>query len=590
MRSANTFAILKQIGKKCANEKAGYAGLCLPSHSYRVNLFENNNGLRALTFIENCNLANRARLFHTTSSNLVFKSRHPDVQIPNMSIPEFVLDSKFTTKPALIDGVTGRTLNFNQVKDSVWRLASGFSRLGFKKGDVLMIISENSIEFMLVFHAIMWIGGTVTTCNPHYLVPDISKQAVDADVSYIFCSHLYSGKAHEVSEHMHTIKKVITVGQVDGLIPLTILLEDDGSEFPKNVDIDYKTHTALLPYSSGTTGMPKGVMLTHYNEVANAVQSDIPNFLLNRDVEKHLGLLPFYHIFGIIVHCICSMKDGQTTVIIPAFDPKIFLDCIQRYKIGMTHIVPPIVMFLNKHPMVKRFDMSSLKRLVCAAAPLGAESVHEFHEKYPNCVLGQGYGMTETSPVVTMNQIPTCKTKPASSGTAVPNTFLKVVDIYNNELGPGEKGELCIKGPQLMKGYHKNPEATANMIDSEGWLHTGDICTIDEDGHLFVVDRVKELIKYKGLQVPPAELEALLCSHKAVGDAAVVGVPDHEAGELPKAFVALKPGAKVTAEEIHKFVDERVVQYKRLRGGVVFLPQIPRSPAGKILRRELKNL
>lgn len=255
----------------------------------------------------------------------------------------------------------------------------------------------------------------------------------------------------------------------------------------------------------------------------------------------------------------------------------------------MMHVVPPIVLFLNKHPMADKFDLTSIRRVFSAAAPLGKEMVEEMHSKRPYCTIGQAYGMTETGPAVTVNPQLTCRTKPASSGAPLPSTLLKIIDEKGKECVDGVHGELCIKGPQLMKGYYKNPTATAKTIDTEGWLHSGDIGYL-EDGHLFIVDRVKELIKYKGLQVPPAELEAILCSHNSIADAAVIGIPDDEAGELPRAYISLKPGFTVDPNDILKFVEKQVVSYKRLRGGVIIIETIPRSPTGKILRRELRSM
>jgi len=271
-------------------------------------------------------------------------------------------------------------------------------------------------------------------------------------------------------------------------------------------------------------------------------------------------------------------------VTIPRFDLEQFLQVMQDYGVALAHLVPPIVLALAKHPIVDRYDLSKLKMIISAAAPLGEDVARACAERL-GCPVLQGYGLTETSPATHVSPEVPEKIKPAAVGPCVPNTESKVVDISTGaELGPDQNGEIWVRGPQVMKGYLNNPEATAATIDAEGWLHTGDIGYADEDGYFYIVDRVKELIKYKGFQVAPAELEALLLSHPAIADAAVIPSPDEEAGEIPKAFVVLR--GEVTADEIMAFVAERVAPHKKIRR-VEFVEQIPKSAAGKILRRVL---
>lgn len=257
----------------------------------------------------------------------------------------------------------------------------------------------------------------------------------------------------------------------------------------------------------------------------------------------------------------------------------------------MIYAVPPMVHFLNRHPLAAGADLSSVVRIISAAAPLGKESIQEFHSKHKQCVLGQGYGLTETGPAVSINPMKEAVGNPGSSGKPLPMTELKIVDLEDSsrELEVGEEGEICTRGPQMMLGYLKKPKDTSEMIDKDGWVHTGDIGYVDKEKNVYVCDRVKELIKYKALQVPPAELEAILAVHPAVLDACVVGVPDPEAGEIPKAFVVLRQDGSTTAKEIQQFVADKVVSYKKLRGGVEFVKEIPRSAAGKIIRRILRE-
>jgi acyl-CoA synthetase (AMP-forming)/AMP-acid ligase II len=335
-----------------------------------------------------------------------------------------------------------------------------------------------------------------------------------------------------------------------------------------------------LPYSSGTTGLPKGVMLTHHNLVSNILQSSIALDVGAEDTM--LGVLPFFHIYGMVVIMNLGLHYGATIVTMPRFDLEQCLDAMQRHRISFANVVPPIVLALAKHPIVDNYDLSALRTVFSGAAPLGTEVAQAVATRL-GCIVKQGYGLTETSPVTHAVRLGSAQT--AGIGPPLPNTESKVVDLATGEeLGPDQEGEICIRGPQVMKGYLNRAEATAAMIDAEGWLHTGDVGYADAHGDFFIVDRVKELIKYKGMQVAPAELEAVLLTHPAIADAAVIPLRDEEAGEVPKAFVVLK--GELSADEICRYVAERVAPYKRLRS-IEFIDQIPKSPSGKILRRVL---
>jgi len=357
-------------------------------------------------------------------------------------------------------------------------------------------------------------------------------------------------------------------------------LESDG-EVPA-VAIDPRNDLVALPYSSGTTGLAKGVMLTHRNLVANMCQMDGLDYFHQDDIL--LCVLPLFHIYGLVVVLNMGLHLGATIVMMPRFDLDQFLGLIQKYRVTLSHIVPPIVLKLAKDPVVDNYDLSSLKTIFSGAAPLGPELTRDCIKRI-GCSVRQGYGMTETSPVTHSSPADPTKTKLGSVGPPAPNTECKLVDpVTGEELGPLEEGEVCVRGPQIMRGYLNNPEATAHTIDADEWLHTGDIGYADEDGHCFIVDRVKELIKYKGFQVAPAELEAILLTHPSVADTAVIPCPDDEAGEVPKAFVVLKQD--VSAEELMRFVAEQVAPHKKIRE-VEFIEQIPKSLSGKILRRVL---
>src|SRR5438093_10169224 len=341
---------------------------------------------------------------------------------------------------------------------------------------------------------------------------------------------------------------------------------------------------AVLPYSSGTTGFPKGVMLTHRNLVANLVQTVAGHHVASDD--RIIAVLPFFHIYGMQVVMNLALWSGATLVTLPRFELEPFLALLQTHRITRAFLVPPLVLALANHPAVDRYDLSSLRAMMSGAAPLDA-ALEAACVRRVGCQLIQGYGLTEASPVTHTVPDEPGKGRPGTIGQLLPNTECRIVDpATGGDLGPGEAGELLIRGPQVMTGYLNNPEATAETLDAAGWLHTGDIGHVDADGYFTIVDRLKELIKYKGFQVPPAELEAVLRTHPAVSDAAVIPIPDEEAGEVPKAYVVLK--GDVPLEALLAYVAERVAPYKKIRA-VEVIDAIPRSPSGKILRRLLKE-
>src|SRR4029078_2191481 len=305
-----------------------------------------------------------------------------------------------------------------------------------------------------------------------------------------------------------------------------------------------------LPYSSGTTGLPKGVMLTHHNLVANLCQMEGLCYFYETDTL--ICVLPLFHIYGLVVVLNMGLYSGATVVLMPRFELESFLKAVQDYDVSLAHIVPPIVLSLSKHPIVDNYKLPKLKKFVSGAEPLGEELTRACMDRL-GCSVRQGYGMTETSPVTHSSPAPPKQIKFGSVGVPAPNTECKIIELETGEsLGRNQKGEVCVRGPQIMVGYLNNPEATARTIDADGWLHTGDIGYADEDGHFFILDRAKELIKYKGFQVPPAELEAVLLTHPCVADAAVIPCRDDEAGEIPKAFVVLK--SEATEDELIDFV------------------------------------
>jgi acyl-CoA synthetase (AMP-forming)/AMP-acid ligase II len=482
-------------------------------------------------------------------------------------------------KPALIDGPSGRTISYAKLADSVRVAAAGLAERGFGKGDVFAHYAPNLPEYAVAFHAVATVGGVNTTANPLLTADELTRQLRDCGARLLVTVPDQLENATAAAQAAG-VQEVFVYGEADDATPFASLLQGAGE--PPEVAIDAANDLVALPYSSGTTGLSKGVMLTHRNLVANICQYS--GLFHTSESDRSIAVLPFFHIYGLVCLMNTVLERGATIVTMPRFELAEFLRVIQDYRITRALVVPPIVLALAKHPLVDEFDLSSLQFMGSGAAPLSAELEVACGERL-GCRMQQGYGLTETSPVTHTVPEDLAGQMPGSIGPPVPNTECRIVDVASDEDVPdGEPGELLIRGPQVMKGYLNNPEATALAIDPDGWLHTGDIALIDEHGAVRIVDRVKELIKYKAYQVAPAELEAVLLTHPAITDAAVIGVPDEEAGELPKAFVV--PSATLTPEEVTAFVAERVAAYKKVRA-VELIDEIPKSPSGKVLRRVL---
>ncbi|HEV7858158.1 MAG TPA: 4-coumarate--CoA ligase family protein [Pyrinomonadaceae bacterium] len=514
---------------------------------------------------------------------MLFRGPDADVSIPEIGLTPFVLRHalRLADKPALIDGPTGRVLTYGQLAAGIRRVASGLHARGFRKGDVFGIFSPNVPEYALAFHAVSLLGGVSSPINPQYTCDEVAHQLKDANARFLFTVSELREKAIEAA-HRAGVREVFVLGEAEGATPFAALLENDEDEGLPPVEINSHDDLVALPYSSGTTGLPKGVMLTHRNLIANLRQTEAAR-IINPD-DTVLCVLPLYHIYGLVVILNLGLYMGATIVTMPRFELEGFLQILQDYEVTLAPLVPPLVLTLSKNPLVADYDLSKLRMIFSGAAPLSQVLTRACTERI-GCIIRQGYGMTETSPVTHISPLDPAQIKAGSVGHCVPNTECKILDPSSGDaLGIGEEGEICIRGPQVMKGYLNRPEATATTVDAEGWLHTGDIGYADEDGQLFIVDRVKELIKYKGFQVAPAELEAILLSHPAVADAALIPSPDEEAGEIPKAFVVLRGVA--TAAELMKFVAARVAPHKKIRK-LEFIEQIPKSASGKILRRVL---
>lgn len=499
--------------------------------------------------------------------------------IPERSLAEFVLDraANWPERPALIDGATGQVTTYAAFAAQVRAAAAGLAARGFRRGDVLALLCPNMPEFAVALHAALLLGGVVTPANPLFKLDELLTQLRDSGARWLVTTPPFDGTALAALAK-GALDEVFVIGGIDAAgTPFETLLET-GRPVP-SVQIDPES-TAVLPYSSGTAGLPKGVRLTHHNLVANLVQLAAVEPITPDDVL--IGMLPFFHIYGLTFVLNLGLVCGAAVVTMPRFELAACLGLMRRHSITRAPLVPPVIRALARHPAVEGVELPALCVIISGAAPLSEDIAAECAARL-GCVVKQGYGLTETSPVTHIN--PDDAVCPGSVGLPLPATECRIIDPATGAVLPtGEAGEVCIRGPQVMAGYLDQPEATAAVLDDEGWLRTGDIGRLDASGYLTIVDRLKEQIKYKGFQVAPAELEAILLRHPAVAAAAVVPAPDEEAGEVPKAFIVAAGPA--TAEEIMAFVAERVAPHKRIRR-VAFVDEIPVSASGKILHRVL---
>jgi acyl-CoA synthetase (AMP-forming)/AMP-acid ligase II len=516
----------------------------------------------------------------------IIRCAYPDVAIPEVTITEFVLGAaaRRGDKPAIIDGSTGRTLTYAELASSVRRVAAGLAAHGLSKGEVLGIYSPNVPQYAVAFHAAARIGGVVTTVNPLYTPRELVQQLNDSRASYLLTVPAFMESAREAARQVPSIREIFVLGDADGATSFASLLTH--GDQPPQVSINPREDLVALPYSSGTTGLAKGVMLTHYNLVAElSTAGGRPDVVFPTDRDTLVAFLPYFHIYGIVMFLSYGLWRGATIVNMMRFDLEQYLEMVQRYGVTYLHLVPPVVVALAKHPIVDKYDLSKARWALSAAAPLGGPAAEAFTNRL-GTQLFQAYGMTEVAGATHVGSCTPGKLKPTSGGTLLPNGECLVTDPATGvALDRGQQGEIWVRGPLVMRGYLGKPDATAATIDLDGWLHTGDIGYVDRDGDVFIVDRLKELIKYKGLQVAPAELEAILLAHPAVADAAVIPSPDEEAGEVPKAYVVLKQ-TPTDAEDIMAFVAARVAPHKKIRK-LQFVDSIPKSAAGKILRRVL---
>lgn len=513
------------------------------------------------------------------------------LEVPERSVHQLIFDSLTDDdrdRVAIVDGMTGAEVTFGQLADRVDAFAGWLTAQGVEPGDTVGLLAPNGAGFAIAFHGILRAGATATTINSLYAQAEITNQLRDASaVALVTVSPLLPNALPAVEALGLPHDRVLVLDGAPGHPSLADVLT--AGHAASDLVLDPTHHLAVLPYSSGTTGYPKGVMLTHRNLVANVQQCDVIG--LDRD-DVVLAVLPFFHIYGMTVLLNFALLKRARLVTMPRFDLAEFLRIIEQHRTTWLFIAPPIAVALAKHPAVDGVDTSAVKVVFSGAAPLNASLARAVADRL-GCVVAQGYGMTETSPVTHVIDWRDASIDRSSIGRPVPGTEARVVstdgaDVLVPDDGAGEPGELWIRGPQVMLGYLNNPEATAATLDDDGWLHTGDLATVDSEGLYRIVDRLKELIKYRGYQVPPAVLEAVMLEHPDIVDAAAIGALDDDGMEYPKAFVVRREGSGLTAEQVMQHVAERVAPHEKVRA-VEFIDVVPKSTSGKILRRELKG-
>ncbi|MDX5313046.1 AMP-binding protein [Rhodococcus ruber] len=523
-----------------------------------------------------------------------FRSPFPDVDIPALSVYDFLFGSIAESdldRPALTEGATGAVTDYRTLIGQIDAIAGALAARGVGVGDVVGLLSPNVPAFAAVFHGILRAGATATTVNALYTAEDIAKQLEDSKATFFFTVLPLLPHAKEAAAAVGIPDdRLVVLDGAEGHPSLRDLLAENAPA--PEVSFDPATHLAVLPYSSGTTGRPKGVMLTHTNLVANVCQIKSP-IRIDPD-DRILAVLPFFHIYGMTVLLNAALFNRASLVTMPKFDLPEFLRIVSEQKCTYVFIAPPVAVALAKHPLVDQYDLSSVHTVFSGAAPLDRALGNAVAARL-GWKVRQGYGMSEMSPVSHAIPFDGDDVPLDSVGPTIANMECKLVDPTTGEEveyptgeGVSEPGELWCKGPNVMVGYLGNPQATAETLDADGFLHTGDIATVDAAGNVTIVDRLKELIKYKGYQVPPAELEALLLTHPKIADVAVIGVLDDEGEEVPKAFVVRQPDADLTEAEVVEFVAERVSPHKKVRQ-VQFIDIVPKSAAGKILRKDLRT-
>ncbi|XP_033217675.1 4-coumarate--CoA ligase 1-like isoform X1 [Belonocnema kinseyi] len=507
---------------------------------------------------------------------------------------------KYGSKTALVNADTGEEVSFEKIINDSRKLSVYLQKLGLTTNDRIAICSENNFNFCTASFSSFLLGITLCPANPLYTETEFVHILSISKPKYIFVSPTVASKLRKIASELPWSPKLILlytdvsqseIPNVPDIINKVPDFESDNLQLPR---VDIENHVAVILYSSGTLGMPKGVMLTDMNllHLAERLVEFTDTSILPDDMSLTIsGIMPFFHGYGFSALFLVSLHLGLKMVTFDRFEERKFLAAIEKYKINILTLVPTLIVFFVKSPLIEEYDLSSILKVICGGAKLSLEMEKAMISRFNLDHINHSYGLTETSfAVISQNAK---RNKIGSIGILEPGISAKVISIEDGSskeaLGPYCEGELCFKGANIMKGYCDAPDSTKSVIDKDGWLHSGDVGYYDEDGYFYIVDRIKELIKYKGYQVAPAELEAILMTHPSVTDTAVVGLPDENAGELPLAFVVKKSDSKLTTDEVVNYVNERVSPTKKLRGGVRFVNKIPKNATGKILRRELRS-
>ncbi|KAH8087870.1 AMP binding protein [Cristinia sonorae] len=553
----------------------------------------------------------------------IIKSPYPDVSIPDESLFTYLFRTCYNegkpTDPAFIDAATGKAISREQTRDFALRFAyalrEGFAQQGgisLKRGDTIMCFSVNSISWPIFMYGAFAAGVKATLANSGYTARELEYQYKDSGSKMVVVHPMMLPVVLEMFQNMNIpgreVKQRVIIADygmkrapgTENFVNIDDLLRKGSLGVEEQFAGELAHEVAFICYSSGTTGNPKGVMTTHRNVIAETLlaRKVIPVDKKKRD-DVMLGVLPFYHIYGACNLMAIPFSNGFPVVVVPKFDIIATFQCIEKYRITMMLAVPPMFLAMARHPARTKHNLSTLRYMNSGAAPLGAPLATELRTKLQaqgsNCWITQGYGLTESTSGSHCLHFEDHERKVGTVGHLMSNMEARLVREDGTDAEVGEPGELWMRGPIIMKGYHNNPEANAKSFSKDGFFITGDVATIDEEGYFRIVDRVKELIKYKGFQVAPAELESLLLQHPDINDAAVIGIEDEEeATEIPRAYVVHKDGrqnidTEAFARAVQKWIEPRVAKHKLLRGGVVVIDIIPKSLSGKILRRELKE-
>ena len=535
-------------------------------------------------------------------SNIV-KSFCKTIDIPqNIPLHEFIWKRNVDihgNKTALVDGISDTSYTYEEAYSFSIRFGNGISQRGLKRRNVFAIFLPNSPEYIISLTGVIGAGGVVTTINPAYTETEVARQLEMSKASFILTnsSMLQLTKA-AIEKCTNNIQIILLDSRKSDAIYYQDIIQEGEQDWRKEITQCERSNedVCLLPYSSGTTGLPKGVMLTSQNIISNICQLiygkelDFIEQTTDKFQPKTICVLPMFHMFGLNATTLCTLHSGGQVISLPNFDPTTFLNAMEKYKPTFMHFAPPLLGFCANNPKVKIKHLETVKYVMVGAAPVGETLVNDFKQKAPSAQFREIYGMTELTTIGALAIVDSVK--PGSCGVLMPNTKAKILDLTTgNAVGPNQTGEICFKGPQVMKGYLNNQKSTLQTI-KDGWLHSGDIAFYDEKNRIYIVDRLKELIKVKGFQVPPAELEDLIRGHNLTSDVAVIGIYDPIKGEVPRAYIVLKQDVKESKEEcrnqINNFVNKHVAEYKRLVGGIEFVQEIPKSPGGKILRKNLK--